>query len=281
MTTKLEFKGSDVDEAINTACQQLKTKRHQLEVEVVATGSSGIFGLLRRQAVVRVSLKTAKGDETVAALSKPKTAQQTTKTPAPKETEPASTPQKQEAAPSARSRPLPKEAEVEQLAVPDQFHQLLEQELSTLLGLMKMEGAISFSDQDGKTRINISGPCVAQLISHDGQALESLQYLLRKITSSQLPEQAMFILDADGFRGQRRRQLQEMAQEMAAKVKAGKSNRTTQPLSPSERRLVHLALQDDKEIRSRSVGSGLFKKVLIYRPGTGRRRHRSKKKRSS
>ena len=56
---------------------------------------------------------------------------------------------------------------------------------------------------------------------------------------------------------------------MAEKVKADGKTQVIPALSPSERRVVHMSLQDDKEIRSRSVGDGLFKKILIYKPGQG------------
>jgi len=64
--------------------------------------------------------------------------------------------------------------------------------------------------------------------------------------------------------------LQDQARELAALVKVDGKTQVIPSLNAAERRVVHMALQDDKEIRSRSVGDGLFKKVLIYKPGKPR-----------
>ncbi|PKN15596.1 MAG: hypothetical protein CVU68_13940 [Deltaproteobacteria bacterium HGW-Deltaproteobacteria-3] len=73
-------------------------------------------------------------------------------------------------------------------------------------------------------------------------------------------------------------ELQARALRLAQEVKETGKTRTIPAINPAERRMVHMALQDDTEIRSRSVGEGLFKKVLIYLPGKGRRRAPRKKK---
>ena len=73
-------------------------------------------------------------------------------------------------------------------------------------------------------------------------------------------------------------ELQERAVRLAQEVKETGKTRTIPAINPAERRMVHMALQDDTDIRSRSVGEGLFKKVLIYLPGKGRRRSPRKKK---
>ena len=116
------------------------------------------------------------------------------------------------------------------------------------------------------------------LVGKEGRTLDSLQYLLRKMTSDSLPERAMFVVDAGGFREKRRTELQELAVRLADEVKEKSVTRTIPPLNPSERRIVHMMLQDDTTIRSRSVGSGLFKKILIYKPGTQRRRSGGRKR---
>ena len=73
-------------------------------------------------------------------------------------------------------------------------------------------------------------------------------------------------------------ELQERALRLSQEVKETGKTRTIPAINPAERRMVHMALQDDTGIRSRSVGEGLFKKVLIYLPGKGRRRSPRKKK---
>lgn len=105
------------------------------------------------------------------------------------------------------------------------------------------------------------------MASQDGKILDSLQYLLRKMIGAHLPERATLSLDAAGYREQRLARLQEQATELAAQVRQNGKTKVISGLNPAERRAVHLALQQDGEIRSRSVGSGLFKKILIYKTG--------------
>ncbi|MEN8140986.1 MAG: Jag N-terminal domain-containing protein [Thermodesulfobacteriota bacterium] len=249
MSTPLEFKGRDVDEAINRACESLRTSREQLRIEVLATGSDGIFGILRRQAIIRASRKEQASRE---------------------ETRPESTDAPQ---PSPASPPRDEKGEQ---AVPP-HHDLLRQELASLLSLMEMEAEISMAEQDNRLHLAITGPCAKQLTARDGQALDALQYLLGKITDNRLPPRTRFVVDCDNFRAQRGQELRAMARQLATEAKEGQESRTTPPLSPADRRLIHLTLEDDKDIRSRSVGGGLFKKVLIHPPGVGTRRRRRKR----
>ena len=73
-------------------------------------------------------------------------------------------------------------------------------------------------------------------------------------------------------------ELKQLGLELAAEVKKSGKTRSISSLNPSERRVVHVALQDDKEVRSRSVGEGLFKKVLIYSPGSKGKKASSKRR---
>jgi spoIIIJ-associated protein len=91
------------------------------------------------------------------------------------------------------------------------------------------------------------------------------------MVSACVPDRIMLALDAGGFRERRAGELRERALELAEQVKADGKTQAIPALNPSERRVVHMALQEDKGVRSRSVGDGLFKKVLIYKPGKGRR----------
>ncbi len=287
MAVKLEFKGSDIDEAVKAACKKFGVDREVLDIDVVSTGSTGVFGLMKRHAVVRACLK----DEEVAADDKKgkKPAEKKKRSnakPKPKAKAKAkvaneapveeSSPDQPEAVEEEKRKP--RRQKVEPSPVPAEYHEQLTTELGTLLSLMGMESTIVIGEENGKTKLEITGDHVEALQERDGQALDGLQYLLRKMTSDTLPERAMFVVDAGGFRENRRKELQELAVRLADEVKEKSVTRTIPPLNPSERRIVHMMLQDDNTIRSRSVGSGLFKKILIYKPGTQRRRSGGRKR---
>jgi spoIIIJ-associated protein len=105
--------------------------------------------------------------------------------------------------------------------------------------------------------------------------------LLRKIIVKKYSEKAIISLDAGNFRADRTEELNQLGQELASEVKKSGKTRSIPSLNPSERRVVHLALQDDKDVRSRSVGEGLFKKVLIYRPGSKSKKGPARKRKGS
>ena len=102
--------------------------------------------------------------------------------------------------------------------------------------------------------------------------------MLRKIIGKKYSEKAIISLDAGDFRAVRTEELRQLGLELAAEVKKSGKTGSIPSLNPSERRVVHLALQDDKDVRSRSVGEGLFKKVLIYRPGSKGRKGPARKR---
>ncbi len=124
---------------------------------------------------------------------------------------------------------------------------------------------------DGAVQCHISGEHEDDVIGHDGRTLDNLQYLIRKIASRSLPDKTMIDLDVGDFRERRTEELKEKAVELADLVKKDGKTQAIPALNPSERRVVHVTLQDDKSIRSRSVGDGIFKKVLIFKPGKGRK----------
>ncbi len=101
--------------------------------------------------------------------------------------------------------------------------------------------------------------------------LDSLQYLLRKVVTRKVPERLRISINVGDFREKRLENLKIKAVELAALVKEEGKTQVLPALNPSERRAIHMILQEDKEIRSRSVGDGLFKKILIYKPGKGNR----------
>ncbi len=314
MVKKFQFKGKDVDDAVTKACGRFGVDRDELDIAILSTGSTGIFGLLKKQASIEVCLLAdvdAIADPEVeaateitedpqrkesAAVKKPekkkkpakKTAKKVEKKVEVEEVE--SQPALSEASPTEsktkekgdkKARPRYRPPQHDPVPVPEEFHPVLEEELLKLLALMGMSGVISFAEENGKTKLDVQAEeLIEPLTARDGQALDGLQYLLRKITSQALPENGMFVVDIDGFRARRRLELQELAITLSDEVKEKNVTRTIPPLNPSERRIVHMHLQDDTSIRSRSVGSGLFKKILIYKPGSRKRPNRKRSNRS-
>ena len=154
-------------------------------------------------------------------------------------------------------------------------------DLARLLELMHYPSAVSVSSDREYVTALIQGQYVDEIVDQNGKILDSLQYLLRKMIGKKYSEKAIISLDAGDFRATRSEELKQLGLDLAEEVKKNGKTRSIPSLNPSERRVVHLALQDDKEVRSRSVGEGLFKKVLIYRPGTKSRKGPAKRRKGA
>ncbi len=308
-----DFFGKDVSEAIRQACRELSAAQENLDIEVLETGSAGIFGLCRKKAHIRVTIKP----ETGTGKEPPEKPGRKKKRPAPekstsadKKSAESGTPE--EAAPQqpavtkenaqAEEKPAPAREEAvaaksvppagvppakatspreapgkEQPAAPApegareppsaEVLEAIRSDLEQMLTLMGYPSRVSVAVEDLTVRCQISSEHEEAIIGTDGRTLDSLQYLLRKMLSRRLPDRVMLTVDAGNFRQRRAEELKERARELAGQVREDGKTRAIPALNPSERRVVHMTLQEDKTIRSRSVGDGLFKKVLIYRPG--------------
>jgi len=272
---KKEFEGKDVADAISKACKSLNVSQEKLDIEVLTTGTSGIFGLCRKKTRLRVSVKEEFSQKP--AGKPPKRPAQTK--PQSEKVKPV---EKKKRAPSREKkkedRPEPPVKVQDKAREPKKDVQLsadllaqVEADLSRLLELISLPSEVSVSsDQENVTAL-IEGEHVDKIVEEKGKILDSLQYLLRKMIGKRFTEKAIISLDAGNFRAKRNEELKKLGLQYAEEVKKNGKTKSIPSLNPSERRVVHIALQDDKDIRSRSVGEGIFKKVLIYRPGKGKK----------
>jgi len=277
MSQKIEYTGSDVTEAISTACRELGVNQDALQIEVVVAGSSGIFGLIgRKKAVIAVTLKSsgrpakpAKPVERVAGEgvkpSRPRRNERKDDKKDEKRGERKSEGRRSEApAPRRIPEKPPAEITAEILAA-------VKADLEKVLELMGFVAQVSVSNEENRIIAKLEGGNEAEIIGPEGQTLDSLQYLMRKIISRRVEGKVMFSVDVGSYREVRRDDLEEMAVKLAEEVRENGRTRSIPALNPAERRIVHMKLQDDPTIRSRSVGEGQFKKILIYLPGRGKK----------
>jgi spoIIIJ-associated protein len=288
-----DFYGKDISEVIEQACKELGASHEQLDIEVIETGSAGIFGLCKKKAHIRVQKKASVPEEqAIARPSVDKGARPAemfegseTSTPATEAMLPP--PAESRIVTPAAIREEHASSDTDEQGDPEQFEQVEEEEvldtpseegvaairadLERLLMLMGLPSEVAVHYEDNTVHCQITGSHEEQIVGPEGRTLDSLQYLLRKMVSPHLPDRIMLSLNAGNFRERRAEELKIRAVELAALVKEDGKTQSIPALNPSERRVVHMALQEDKGVRSRSVGEGLFKKVLIYKPGKGRR----------
>lgn len=294
---KKDFFGKTVADAIKEACDTFQVPQENLNIEVIETGSSGIFGFIRKKAQIRVSLQEDAGVSEAepeiaiqAEVKAPVQAEKAVAVASSASEQPPVVTQKAAVAPETIPQPQPEPAPVDESAqevegtgeedeedVPvvsssdeplsQESLDGVRQELAQLLQLMGIPSKVEIESQGSSVRCHVSNDFQEDLTGQEGKVLDSLQYLLRKIAAKKFSEKIRISIDVGDFREKRQDELEDQARELAALVKADGKTQIIPSLNPSERRVVHMALQDDKEIRSRSVGDGLFKKVLIYKPG--------------
>ncbi len=306
-----DFYGGTVTDAIAEACQKLSTSQQGLDIEILETGSSGIFGLCRKKAHIRVTKKEGEGCSAQGRGETEEIAQRGKKTEVEKkavvpENGDADTAEKvgegaaeqpeissesarknsgrksgKKAAPKTAQRTARRsdrrtEAELPPPEPPsDEVMAEIQDDINTMLNIMGFPSTVTVTLKNHTVACHISDEYEEELVGREGRTLDSLQYLLRKITSRRLPDRIMLSLDVGTYRERRAEELKELALELATRVREEGKTQAIPALNPSERRVVHMVLQDDNTIRSRSVGAGLFKKVLIYKPG--RRKPSSRK----
>ena len=111
--------------------------------------------------------------------------------------------------------------------------------------------------------IELIGDDVEPLLANKGEGLNGLEVLTGRIASRRLGHPVYPRLDAEGFRAHQKDSLQELAQRSADEAKRTRRSQLLPPLSPGERRLVHLALAEDPEVETESEGDGYLKRVAV------------------
>ncbi|BHH81807.1 Jag family protein [Desulforhopalus sp. 52FAK] len=282
---KKDFYGKEVTDAIKKACESFEVAQEKLEIEVVETGSTGIFGLIRKKAHIRAGVRPEveedNADYSMDSLLEPKKKPGRPKKKAtPKvEVEAKIQPDVEKKNPVVEKVDIPEapvevEVEVEvveeEIASPESV-EIVKAELLQIVELMGFPSTLEVETEGLSVSCTLRGDFEEDLTGVDGKVLDSLQYILRKVVTRKVPERLRISINVGDFREKRLENLKVKAVELAALVKEEGKTQVLPALNPSERRAIHMILQEDKEIRSRSVGDGLFKKILIYKPGKGNR----------
>lgn len=111
--------------------------------------------------------------------------------------------------------------------------------------------------------IEISGDDMGVLIGKRGQTLDSLQYLVSLVVNKEVEEYIRVKLDTENYRERRKETLENLAKNIAYKVKRTKRPVSLEPMNPYERRIIHSALQNDKYVTTYSEGEEPFRRVVV------------------
>jgi len=120
------------------------------------------------------------------------------------------------------------------------------------------------ADQTEDTlRVQVRGEDVALLLGHNAELLDALEYLGNRVLARSSGEEAKLVFDSGGYRARREKELRLMAEKAAEKVRVSRIPFTFDPMTPNERRIIHVTLADDGSVVTESQGNGENRKVTI------------------
>ena len=135
--------------------------------------------------------------------------------------------------------------------------------LNDIFSCMKLEVDISISEIDGRTLINLNGPDLGILIGRRGDTLDAIQYYINLAANKNAEKRVRFIIDVEGYRRRREETLSNLAHRLADKAKRKGKDVVLEPMNPLERRVIHTALQNHKDVFTYSEGEEPYRKIII------------------
>ncbi|TXL63392.1 protein jag [Cerasibacillus terrae] len=195
--------GQTVEDAVQSAMEQLNTEKDHVDIEVIDEGRKGILGLFgSKPAIVKVTL---------------------------------------------RKNPILE----------------AEKYLRTICQQMEVDVDIEVEQQENRVTFHLSSEKVALLIGKRGQTLNALQYLVHLMINRSAKVFYVVVLDAEGYRKRRKETLEILAFRMSERAKRIKRKVKLEPMPAFERKIIHTALQEDKDVETMSDGKEPYRHIII------------------
>jgi spoIIIJ-associated protein len=147
---------------------------------------------------------------------------------------------------------------------PERSLQTVTQYCLQLITSLRMDLSLEGKEDSGILNINLTGPDRPYLLSGAASVLNSIEYLLNKIFHGSREDTPGIVVDSDGYRQHREAELTLLAQMASKKVLSLRKPLALQPMTPRERRIVHLAIAGMEGVRSESEGEGDHRSITIY-----------------
>ena len=227
----MEIEGKTIDEAIEKACNEFQVPREKLNIEIISEGTPGFLGLGSKKARIRAALLMI--DMTL------------------------DTPFDRLAAKIMTPEPVVRQAvaalEWETAQAPP-----IEEERR-----MQIESPVTVQETGEAIILNIQGDGSGLLIGKRGQNLDAIQYFVNKAAHHSTNGHKMIIIDTEEYRKRREESLVALAMRLGEKVKKTKKPVTVGHMNAHDRRIIHLAVQNDATLTTKSRGEGEYRKILI------------------
>ena len=235
----VEIEGKTIDEAIEKACSEFNVPREKLNIEIISDGATGFLGLGSKKAKIKASIMSIDmAIDTPAAQSRKGA-------------------QRKSSVISDSIEPAVPEASAENPAV--RAKRILE----GILQRMNLDCPLTVEETADTILLNIKGDGSGLLIGKRGQNLDAIQYIVNKSVGKNTNNRKMIVVDTESYRRKREESLIALAAKLAEKVKKSKKALTVGHMNAHDRRIIHLALQNDESLTTKSRGEGEFRKIVI------------------
>ena len=126
-------------------------------------------------------------------------------------------------------------------------------------------GGLDIKVEENRVLVKVESEDSGLLIGREGQHLAAIQYLLARIITTKMQVQVRIQLDTGDYHQRQDERMQSLAFMLADRLRKTGRSQSTRPLSAYQRRVIHLALQDEPDVQTRSVGDGVLKRVIIMK----------------
>lgn len=273
--------GSSVEDAVKRALLQLNVTLDEIDVDVISAGSRGVLGMGREDARVRVRLRSqpysveaAEADDAVPDYSVPDdvVAEAASEEPAAEDVE-EEKPADEAPVTADAEPPVAKVSESatstgrrprgELMESGEDLENEAEELLENLLDRMGFVADFDLVSEEPLAYNIVGDDDFGRLIGRQGETLRAFGYLVNLMLGRRMGRPCRVIVDVNGYRQRRADQLAELAETLADEVRATQEPITLEAMPANERRLVHVALADDEDVRTYSIGEGDERRVVI------------------
>ena len=306
----LEVSAKTVDDAITKACIELGLSSDQLEIQVISEGSSGFLGIGSKPAVIQVRRKKEKGsdhksentltdnasEKKAETVKAEKIKNQEVRTSVQRKvseeasadnrkeekktsSEEISGVKKSEKKSERENKPESKASEKKEGPVERTAEEIVTMKASAskfLDGIFKamelpVNITIEYNQEEGSLDIDFEGDDMGILIGKRGQTLDSLQYLVSLVVNKDQKNYVRVKLDTEDYRRRRKETLENLANNIANKVRRSHHAVSLEAMNPYERRIIHSALQNNKYVETHSEGNEPYRHVVVTLKKSGYR----------
>lgn len=290
----IDIEGKTIDEAIEKACSAFQVPREKLNIEIISAGNPGFLGLGAKRAQIRASRLRIDMELDDVFSREERPAQDRTEAharPTPEENSAkirpaengaaaaaAPTPVRQPAVPPAATVPkvgtkMPEPAEKKAAPGPDpaaaadtdggQTADKARRLLEGILTRMQIPSPVEVEETAEAIVLNIQGDGSGLLIGKRGQNLDAIQYIVNKAVHHSANGHKTIVIDTEEYRKRREESLIALAIRLGEKAKKTKKPVTVGHMNAHDRRVIHMAMQEDETLTTKSRGEGEYRKIVI------------------